>query len=61
MVYLKKKVDAAIPTTVFGIKNLLDVLERNLLALPGCHGEDVHLQGSQPQRGVVLQLGAEPL
>lgn len=40
--------------------NLLDVLERDLLALPGCHGEDVHLQGGQSQRSVILQLRAEP-
>lgn len=41
--------------------NLLDVLERDLLALPGRHGEDVHLQGSQSQRSVRLQFRAEAL
>lgn len=41
--------------------DLLDVFERDLLALPGCHGEDVHLQGSQSQRGVGLQFRAEAL
>lgn len=39
--------------------NLLDVLERDLLALSGGHGEDVHLQGSQSQCGVRLQFRAE--
>lgn len=41
--------------------HLLDVLERDLLALPGRHGEDVHLQRGQSERGVVLQLRPEPL
>lgn len=60
MVYLKKGWCSYTHNCVWD-KHLLDVLERNLLALPGCHGEDIHLQGSQPQCGVVLQLGAEPL
>lgn len=41
------------------VPDLLDVLERDLLALPGGHGEDVHLQGSQSQCGVRLQFRAE--
>lgn len=46
---------------MFRGRNSLDVLERHLLALPGSHGQDVHLQGGQPQRCVVLELRAEAL
>lgn len=45
----------------FHTANSLDVFQGHLLALPGCHGEDVHLQSGQSQRGVVLQLRAEAL
>lgn len=41
--------------------HLLDVFEGDFLALSGCHGEDVHLQRSQSERSIVLQLWAEPL
>lgn len=43
------------------MSDLLDVFERDLLRLPGRHGQDVHLEGGQAQRRVVLQLGAEAL
>lgn len=41
--------------------HLLDVFEGDLLTLSGCHGEDVHLQCSQSQRSIVLELLAKPL
>lgn len=41
--------------------NLLDVFEGDFLALSGRHVEDVHLQRSQSQRSIILQLRAEPL
>ena len=39
----------------------LDVLERDLLGLPGHHGEDVHLQGAEAQGSIILQLRAKSL
>lgn len=48
------------PPLVMDLTHLLDVFKGYFLVLSSCHGEDIHLQSSQSQCGIVLQLRAKP-